>query len=268
MSTIYTYNEATGTVEVDSPKGKREITTSKATAIAFGYMGIGLLITAIVAFILGFVFDRVINGNLDNEAILEQTLMTYVAIIIVSGVGLLIDGFVINFMAIRGKKSIWVPYVIYCILMGALFSCFMLGGIDPWTIGEAFLLTAAVFLIMFAIGYFSKVNLNPIAYVGLALVLMLMAFALFVFIAFAITGFSSEALATTYIITELAMYGLICLLMILMVAVDAYNIRKILTRASDNPNVILYCAYVMYVDFIVILMRVIYILAVAKNSSK
>lgn len=267
MSTIYTYNEATGTVEIDSPKGKREITTSKATAIAFGYMGIGLLITAIVAFILGFVFDAVINGNLDNEAILEQTLLTYVAIIIVSGLGLIIDGFVINIMAIRGKKSIWVPYVIYCILMGALFSCFMLGGIDPWTIGEAFLLTAAVFLIMFAIGYFSKINLNPIAYVGLALVLMLLAFSLFAFIAFAISGFSSEFWGTTYIYTELAMYGLICLLMLLMVAVDAYNIRKILTKASDNPNVILYCAYVMYVDFIVILMRVILILAASKNNN-
>ena len=138
-------------------ESKRE--QSRLLARVFGYMGIGLVITAVVSFLFAWLFSTLFQSP-DIDTI-NNSAIAYIIIMIVSGVALIIDTFVMQAMMRKSHTAMWVSYIIYTVLMGVFMSSFLLFGFDFYTIGVAFGLTAAVFLIMFAIGYFSPVNINP-----------------------------------------------------------------------------------------------------------
>ena len=66
-----------------------------------------------------------------------------------------------------------------------------------------------------------------------------------------------------YWIISLAFFALI----LLITAWDMRNIKHIAERGEANGNnVVLYCAYIIYTDFISILLRVIYYLSIAMSK--
>ena len=58
----------------------------------------------------------------------------------------------------------------------------------------------------------------------------------------------------------------LAVVLLIVVAADAYNIKNIIRRGQMNDNLALYCAFTMYSDFIVIFIRVLYVLALTKSN--
>ena len=54
---------------------------------------------------------------------------------------------------------------------------------------------------------------------------------------------------------------IVCVIMLLFIVIDGIRVKQIAAAGESSTNLHLYCAYVMYSDFITLLVRVIYILA-------
>ena len=229
---------------------------TKALAKTFGYMAIGVGITGVVAVLLGFLFGNWL-GNADLDAF-NTAAMVYIGLLIGSFIGMLIDSVVISAVVARGKHSVWPAYIVYTVLMGVFISAFLVVGIDFWTMGEALAIAMVAFGGMFLIGYFSKINLNPLGLVAIGLLFMVILFGSFWGIMFAVTGGNIA-------IFDLVFSLVVCGLFMIIAAVDAYNIKRILASGDATNNICLYCAYIMYCDFVVIFIRVLYILAKLKS---
>jgi len=178
--------------------------------------------------------------------------MTYLWTLIGSFIGLFLVSFIVNIVALRGKHSIAVPAIIYSVLMGIVFSEFVLF-VPYWILGTAFVITSMVFAIMFFIARVTKRNLNWLGTLGFGLLMgaLMMSF-FFFFLYFLFPAYFSWL----YVIID----GVIFLAMILITMFDVWRIQKIADKGSESRNLALYCAFSLYVDFMYILMRVIFIL--------
>lgn len=254
--------------KVDPPafgKSSVDLSTSRAMGKVYLYMGLALLITAAVAVGVGFLFAGWLTGwtarTLSTKyLVFEKTpTIVYFIVLIASFIGVLITGMAMHVTIAKGKHSVWPPFIIYSVLMGVVMSAFLIAGIDFATLGEAFGISAAAFAIMGAIGYFSKKDLSIFAMVGFAALGMVMIFGLVSLLLW----FLVPGLLTTFSI----IYTIVIMFVLLiMVAVDTYNIKRIMSEGSASQNMTLYCAYIMYTDFINLLIRVILILARAKRN--
>lgn len=239
-------------------ESKRE--QSRLLARVFGYMGIGLVITAVVSFLFAWLFSTLFQSP-DIDTI-NNSAIAYIIIMIVSGVALIIDTFVMQAMMRKSHTAMWVSYIIYTVLMGVFMSSFLLFGFDFYTIGVAFGLTAAVFLIMFAIGYFSPVNINLFAYIALGLLFTVGSTFLFFFILTLVTG------NTMIYYTWSIVYSLvICVVILLVCAWDGYRVKKAGSTGLVSDNYALYLAFSMYTDFIALFVRILYVIAMSKNKN-
>lgn len=232
---------------------------SKMLSRSFLYMAIGLVITGVVGFLVALGFAYWLTGaRFDANNRLTSVGITYIAIMIGTFIALIIDTVVINATLAKGKHSLIVPFVIYSVLMGVLLSSFVLI-IDFWTIAEALGISAAVFLILFFIGYFSKKDLSPFAFIGLSILMMLGFLGLF----WGLFYFLNPQAFLVYNIIFSFAFGIV---MLIVIAADAYNIKKILANGQENNNLALYCAWVMYSDFIILFIRILYILILIKGK--
>jgi len=238
-------------------EGKRE--QSRFLARIYGYMAIGLAITAVVSFVLALIFSNWFIGTINDPdtSKANAAFTTYLIIMVVSGIALLIDTFVMHAVLRKGKHSLWIPYIIYAVLMGVFMSSFLIIGIDFYTIGEAFAITAVVFLLMFFIGYFSPVNLNFLGTIAIGLLLVLTLISLFFGIIFIATG--------TWDVWNIVYSVAVAVIVMIVCAVDGYNIRKLGQSGVVTNNLALYSAFSMYVDFIMIFIRILYLLAASKS---
>lgn len=245
-------------VDVSAPITHEEerANPSKSVAKAFGYMAIGIAVTAVVALGLGFLFGYYFGAADLNTFNTAATV--YLGILIASFILLFIDSVVIAGMTASGRHSIWVPYILYSVLMGVFISAFLIIGIDFQTMGLAFGIAAAAYGGMFLIGYFSKANLNPLGLVAIGALFMMLLFGGMVGIMFAMTGQLNAF--------NIGFSAIVLLLFLIIAAVDAYNIKAIITRGDGNKNICLYCAYIMYCDFIVIFLRVLYLLTYLRRN--
>lgn len=251
--------------ESQEPTQPRDITDGglsqgKAIAKIYGYMGIGLLLTGIVAFFTAWLFASNIDFVTDGVSIfVKRTPWVYglIAAWVVSLVGLLILSFVIPVRASREGKSLWVPYVLYTIFMGVLLSAVLLTGIPFWMIGEAFGVTCLAFGGMFAIGWFTKKDISILGYIAMMLLMTVLVVALVAALlyVFGRIGFY------TFRWIDVGISAIMVVVVMLITAVDTYRIKKIVANAGASSNIYLFCAYVMYTDFIALLLRILYIIA-------
>ena len=245
----------------------KDMPVGQQLAKVFGYMLIGLGITTIVAVGVAALMYYVIFGNRTLEEViaafesgaLDGAIIGYLVTFVVSLIGLLIMGFVLPITLRSDRVSAWPAFIIYSIFMGVMLSCFVLL-VDLATLAEALGITLVSFALMFLIGRFSKVNLNPLGLVALG----------FLFVAVLITiffGLFAWLNPTAFRIWDLVFCIIVAGIMMIVTAVDAYNIKKILERGQASRNVLLFCAYTLYSDFIVIFVRVLLVLLKAKNRN-
>ena len=218
-------------------------------AKVFGYMAIGLLITAVVAFGLGASFYYWIGSG---DSVKGSALTTYLLIMIVSGATCLIIGIMLNFMLYRGNHNLVAPAIIYSVAMGALLSSFTMF-IDWRLLGGAFLITAVIFGIMTLIASLAK-NLNALLIVGLGLFMGAGMMYLFNFL----MGIWLGPEVWTRVMWIISFIYLVAIM--LVTTYDIWRIKVISQRGEMTKNLEIYCAFTLYVDFIYIFVRLVLLL--------
>jgi FtsH-binding integral membrane protein len=230
-----------------------DVRSSSFLSRVYGYMAVGIFISAIVAFAAAFGFKAWFDFDQS-----ESAYMTYLYVLIGSFVGLLITSIVISFVSLRGKHSIIIPAIIYSILMGVVFSEFVLF-VPFYIVGTAFAITAMTFGIMYFIGKVVKRNLNWLGTLGYGLLMGAFMLSIFFFILHLVDAFD-----WMYVLID----GAIFVAMLLITMYDVWRIQQIANRGGESNNLALYCAFSLYVDFMYILMRLIFILLRIFGSSR
>jgi len=228
--------------------GAEKSNTTLSIAKVFLYMFIGILITAVVAAGVGILLNGLYQSD---KSAYNNTIM---GIMIGTAIALLIDVVIINFVTLKGNHTILVPGIIYCILVGLLFSTFILF-IDPRIIGLAFGITCGVFLLMSLIGFLTKGNMSPLLIAAIGLFIGTGFIALFNWIYQLASGTGFNALNW---IISFAIFAVL----ILVTIYDLWNIKKIAERGAMSRDITLYCAFSLYVDFINIFLRILYYLII------
>ena len=225
----------------------------------FGMMFILLLITTLVAGGVGYgaQFLMVEAANAGNDELAAQIFFGLIATLGISLIVLIVMSFVLPITFIRGKHNIIVPLIIYVVVMGLLLSSFTI--IFDWVIlVEAFGITALIFGIMAFLGYISKGRLAGIGVILLGLALGAMMLSLMNWIMILVGGIKAENVTISWIVSLLVFAFLMFITLY-----DVHRITRIAENgATNNNNLVHYCAYILYSDFISILIRVVYYLAV------
>ena len=230
---------------------------SKFIGKTFLYMFIALLITIAVSVGVGLLFTHLFaTSYTDNQFV--GNFGAYLALIIVSSIGLLGVGIWFNIAAIRGKHSLWAPYIIYSILMGTLLSFFTI--FVSWeTLALAFGITTVAFGSMALIGLLSKRDLSFLGIVamglGIGILVLFLTNLIFYFLIPVLFAWNSVLIQ-----------GLVLILVMIITIIDTWRIKKIAERGEANENLALYCAFNLYIDFIQLLIRVIYMLLIARRN--
>ncbi len=234
----------------------KDLASSNFLAKVFGYMFIGLLITAVVAFGWNFVLQKICfdaNGQLtDNGATIVLTTG------VISIVGMLVISFLISILSIFRQKAPWVGFILYAICVGLALTILLFTGISVAVFAEAFGITALAFGSMFLIGYFTKTKINWFAFIAMGLGIAILLTSLVWGIYFLVSRQNS-------ILLDWGISLAIIAFEMIIVAADAYNINKIATRGEKSTNLALFCAFNMYCDFIVIFIRIVALLARNKD---
>ena len=236
------YNQNSGTMTKS---------TGLSIAKVFSYMFFGLLITTAIAIGLGILFQRVLlaNASTDLEARIQETgaLILLVALI-VAFIGIIVLSIVVPIVAIRNRHSVLVPAIIYCVLMGVVLSTLVIF-IDWFVLGLTFGITAGIFGLMALIALLSKSRLNGLAIAAIGLFVGAGILALVMWILMLV----GVNVTTLYWAISLITFAAVMLITIW----DMARIKAIAERGEMNPNVSLYCAYVLYNDFIIIFLRLL-----------
>ncbi|MCR5184629.1 MAG: Bax inhibitor-1 family protein [Bacilli bacterium] len=229
----------------------------------FGVMFVGLFLTAIIALGAGMIFSYAIFGTLKvgdfNYYDVENNMnigaiQGFLIVLIISAVALLITSIVIHIVFLRGKHSLLIPVTLYVGLMGLVLSELVI--FLPWEIlGITFLITSSVFGIMFLISYLSKGNLGILGLIGIGL-LVGSAFIGLVGLLFMLTGLLGDYIMLYWIVSIASFAG-----MMFITIWDMWRIKVIAEQGSMSSNLVLYCAFTLYVDFIYIFLRVLRIVA-------
>jgi FtsH-binding integral membrane protein len=234
-----------------------ERASSKFLGAVFGYMFIGLLITAAVTLGWGFLVKHFWIG--EDGLPTETGVRVVVGTTIVCLLGIIIVSIVNSITAFRSRKAPWVGYVLYAVLMGGLFSVLVMTGVSLEIMAEAFGLTSIAFLGMFLIGYFSPININWFALIALGLGIGIVSVSLFWGIFWIVSPNTAYWMYWGISIACLAF----CML---VTAIDAYRIRSLVDRGQTNQNLALFCAFEMYSDFIILFLRILRLLLMAKRN--
>ena len=236
---------------------------SKSLGIVFGYMAIGLAISFAIALGLSLALYYGLGQRTFDEAVAsfegatDPIVVAYTIILVVAFAGLFITSFVMGKSLASPSKSAWPAFIVYASFMGVLLSAFVML-VDPLTLVEALGITTLVFGVMFLIGRFSKINLNPLGLIAIGALIMMILLSLFWSIFYWV---NQEAFKTFDLVFSIV----VCALMMIITAVDAYNIKNILARGQSSKNVYLYCAFILYSDFITLLIRILSLLSRLKS---
>ena len=249
--------------ETKKAKPEKVISAPGAVSFAkiFGYMFIGLAITAAISLGLGAIYRYIlgIDYTTSGDAKFAATsVIILLVLLVVSLIGILVLSFVVPFRVARGTKSVLVPLIIYVILMGIALSTLAI--FIPWSLlGLTFGITALVFGIMAIIAILSKSRMNglAIAAIGLFAGAGILALVLWIMTLF---GQFNEPL---YWIISFATFAAVMLITIW----DMARIKHIAEKGEATTNVSLYCAYILYNDFIVIFLKILrYVLIIFARS--
>lgn len=219
---------------------------SKFTAKVFLYMLIALAITAVTSCISGAILSSMVASS--NEAGIE----IFATVLIISLIAYIPVMIWTQISVLRGGKGLVPAFTIYSVLMGLLLST-LTAFLDFYLIAAAFGLTCGAFAVMALIAWTSKKNLSYLAIVGTGLLSGIFLIAMLSLIL-------SFFLPRETVILDAIVSGGIFIFIILVTISDLYNIRSIAARGETSENLAMVCAFSLYVDFIYIFIRILYVL--------
>lgn len=234
--------------------------TSYSLTKIFLYMFGGLFITASIALGLGALLDALLIGG--NTQLTDTALIIFLAIMIVSAIGLIVMSFVVPIMAAKDKHSILVPAIIYSALMGVLMSS--ITAFIPWfLLGTTFGITSLIFGLMALIAFLSKSRLNGLAIAAMGMFMGAMMLSGILFLMMLLGAISGE-MVWLYWVISLVLFAA----MMLITIWDLARIKRIAQKGEMSRNLSLYCAYILYNDFIYIFLRVLRIVVIVYSKIK
>ena len=237
---------------------KKVVTSSTAFSLAkiFGFMFIGLLITAGIALGLGAYFNYALFNNEQVTNFEATNAIILIALLITSFIGIIVLSIVVPITVARGKHSVLVPSIIYTVLMGVMLSTLTL--FIPWYIlGLTFGITSLVFGIMALIALISKSRLNGLAIVAIGLFIGagIMVGAMFILSLF-------TDVTTLYWIITIVVFAAVMFITLW----DIARIKAIAQKGEMTNNLSLYCAFILYNDFISIFLRLLRIILLVMSK--
>ena len=229
----------------------------------FGMMFICLLITTVVAAGFGYGFQHLLKITAVDGVYNENLLMGLIITLGVSVIALLVMSFVLPITFARGRHNIFVPLMIYVVLMGIMLSTFTF--IFDWVIlVESFGITSLIFGVMALLGYISKGRLAGIGTILIGLLIGALGLSLVNWLMILFGQVSETNVQLSWIVSLL-----IFAFLMLVTLYDVNRIKKIAEAgAGQDNNLTYYCAYILYSDFIAILIRVIYYVALISGRRR
>lgn len=207
----------------------------------FGWFGLGILVTFVVALGLFYLIP-----------VLGITPDMYVGLTIGASILMIVETFVLNWRVIKNHKSAVGPFFVYAISMGILMSSIIMVA-DAKIILLSLGTTALVFGLLALFGWTSKKNLNSMGSIAAMTIMGTLIISLFnIFI----------GSSTLYWIISMVTFGAI----MLFTAVDIWRIRRVVESGYGTSNLAIYCAFQLYIDFIYIFMRIIEIFLRNSNN--
>jgi len=228
----------------------------------FGVMFLLLLLATAIAAGLGFGSQYLLMQALEagNTELANNIVYGLVGTTIVSAIALLVMSFVLPITFARGRHNILVPLIIYTVLVGLLLSSFTYA-FDWVILVESLGITTIIFGVMALLGYVSKGRLTGIGYILSGLFVGAILLSLMNSLMILIGGISKENVTISWIVS-LAFFAFL----MLVTLYDVNRIKRIAENgAVGDNNLVYYCSFILFTDFIAILVRVIYYLAALKD---
>ena len=227
---------------------------TKFLALIFLYLALGVFVTLGVGLLYSYILWSSFEAGSNEMAI------AYMATFAISGIGIFVMMIINSVYISKTNKAPWVGFLIFAVLYGLLFSGVLLTGVITfYTLMEALGITTGLFLIMFLLGYFSKINWNPIAFIALTMLIGVLLVSMFFGIWYLISS-------STFMLLDFIISIIFIIAVTLIVGVDANRAAKIAATGMANNNLALFMAYNFYVDFIGIFLRVLLLLASSRNN--
>lgn len=227
---------------------------TKFLALIFLYLALGVFVTLGVGLLYSYILWSSFEAGSNEMAI------AYMATFAISGIGIFVMMIINSVYISKTNKAPWVGFLIFAVLYGLLFSGVLLTGVITfYTLMEALGITTGLFLIMFLLGYFSKINWNPIAFIALTMLIGVLLVSMFFGIWYLISP-------STFMLLDFIISIIFIFAVTLIVGVDANRAAKIAASGMANNNLALFMAYNFYVDFIGIFLRVLLLLASSRNN--
>lgn len=227
---------------------------TKFLALIFLYLALGVFVTLGVGLLYSYILWSSFEAGSNEMAI------AYMATFAISGIGIFVMMIINSVYISKTNKAPWVGFLIFAVLYGLLFSGVLLTGVITfYTLMEALGITTGLFLIMFLLGYFSKINWNPIAFIALTMLIGVLLVSMFFGIWYLISP-------STFMLLDFIISIIFIIAVTLIVGVDANRAAKIAASGMANNNLALFMAYNFYVDFIGIFLRVLLLLAASRNN--
>lgn len=231
-------------------------------AKVYGYMFLGLLITAAIALGLGAYFGKVLLKDVSSDIptrFQSTNAIILLVLLITSFIGIIVLSFVVPITIARGRRSVLLPSIIYTVLMGIMLST--LAMVIDWSIlGVTFGITALIFGLMSLIALLSKGRLNGLAIAAMGLFIGAGILSLVLWILMLVGFFSG----TLYWIVSLSVFVAVMLITIW----DMARIKAIAQNGEMTTNISLYCAFILYNDFIYIFLRILRIVILVLGNRR
>lgn len=231
---------------------------SKFIGAVFLYMGLGLLITAIVATGFGFLWTSLLAVDYTAQTINYDNYMLYFWVMIGAGIAQIACIIWIQVGVFKGSgRLLLIPYSIYAIIMGLFVSSFTVF-MPFYEIGIVFGITCVAFAGMALIGLLTKSKLNWMGIVGFGILIGSSFIIMFNLIWMWI--FPATFLTMYWIISFAIFFA-----MIFITIWDVRRLKDIAKSDAANESTALYCAFNLYVDFMYILIRLLSIVAISRR---
>lgn len=230
----------------------------------FLYVFAGLIITSVIALGLGAIYRYILEIDYNNgvDANLQlNAVIVLLVLLVASFIAIIVISIVVPITVARGKRSVLVPAILYTIFMGIALSTIAI--FIPWyLLGITFMITSVIFAFMALIAFLAKGKLNGLAIAAMGLFMGAGLLSLFLWILMLVLP--AGTITWLYWVIVLASFAA----MMLITIWDMWRIKKIAEQGEMTNNLSLYCAYILYNDFIYILLKVLRLVLIAYSKKR
>lgn len=239
--------------------------TSLSLVKIFLYLALGLGVTFGVSYGWPYFALGVTGNNLDSASIVN------IVGIIISAIYMFVGSFMIGRRAFAKKTlTMAVLYYLYTVAMGILCSSIFnvatyetIGNTDVPIIAYAFGISAGCMLLCALSAFIFRKKMSiiistlPVLFIGALIILLINMFV------WPLNGDGS--LNWLYWILDFIVFGIV----LIMTMVDLFRVKRMADAGwlGNETNLAYYAAFSIYVDFIAILIRVIYYLLIANRNN-